>query len=449
MIVDFCRVHDDSRYHFGQVCPVHKATLCNISLTCRTMRSLAEPLLLESVELKCKKTPNMEAWERNHQLLRYLDSRPEKNPLVKYLVIEDWKALHSTILRGTALSLWIGNFTNIRGIFFASTVIPFYLFEELFRLPQIEFVELRDPVLGFGLVVVTPEMNLDSFGLRSLKIDMKNGFPGGSDALGYLACGPSLENLEYSTDRFRALNIGANPKSPHTFGKLKSFRTNEPANVTEWEQLVGFLRDIPNLRTIRLDPSGPSPIETARKEMEPIPANMLPNLCDFSGNITTAASFVGERSVFKIILLPSPGNMIEITRSSLISITATSIPLRVLHIYEVYLVPEILQQIASLFPWLEEFEWHVTDPEYTRQKPLPVGDLKPLRLLRKVRFMSIERHRGFLDSDEVGLDKFETEMVDIMGKNHPCLEVMELNRGRVWVRSRSGWTFVGSSQSVT
>ncbi|KIO29998.1 hypothetical protein M407DRAFT_159544 [Tulasnella calospora MUT 4182] len=63
--------------------------------------------------------------------------------------------------------------------------------------------------------------------------------------------------------------------------------------------------------------------------------------------------------------------------------------------------------------------------------------------------MSIERHRGFLDSDEVGLDKFETEMVDIMGKNHPCLEVMELNRGRVWVRSRSGWTFVGSSQSVT
>ncbi|KAG8922121.1 hypothetical protein FRC00_007817, partial [Tulasnella sp. 408] len=111
------------------------------------MHSLAEPLILESIELKYKKPPNSEAWNRNEQMLRYLDSYTEKHPLVKYLVVEHWQAVHSTILDRTIFPLWIGKFTNLRGIYLSSAVINSYLFRELFKLPRIEFVELKDPVV--------------------------------------------------------------------------------------------------------------------------------------------------------------------------------------------------------------------------------------------------------------------------------------------------------------
>ncbi|KAG8930803.1 hypothetical protein FRC01_002252, partial [Tulasnella sp. 417] len=361
MIVDFCRVHDDERYHFGQVCPIHTPTLRNLSLTCRALRSFAEPLIVESVELKYRVIHDTKDRERSDQLLHYLENHPEKNPRVKYLVLENWNDSCSALLRGEELPLWFGNYTNLRGIFFASVTFPPDILTALFKLPQIEFLEFRDPYVDSA--VAAPEINFDSFGLKSLKIDIKKGHPAGRgfDTLGHLARGPSLEELEYIADRFRILSIGAEPVLPHTFRKLKSLRTHEPISGSEWERLVRFLRDIPNLLSIRLDPSsrgGP------RGEMELLPADMLPYLCQFSGNIITAASFVGGRPVSKIVLLPSLGDRIEITRDSLISLTATSIPLRVLHICEVYILPEILHHVGSLFPWLEEFEWHVTDSEY-------------------------------------------------------------------------------------
>lgn len=445
MIVDFCRVHNDDRYQFGQVFPLHKPTLHSLCLTCRTLRSIAKPLLLESLELSCRRDTSAEDLKKGKQLLDYLDAHPEKHSRIEYLALDNWQDYLETIPGGRSLPQRVGTLANLRGVFMSSVTVDPEMYAELFKLRRIEFVELRDINLSRGFI--TPDLNPDSLGFRSLKIAMKAWYPRftvHASALGYLARCPSLENLEYTTDRFRLLNIGAKPQVSHTFHRLSSFRTNEPQHVTEWEQLVGFLRDTPNLRFIRLDPHS---AEITRKEVEPLPADVLPKLCEFSGNITSAASFVGGRPVSKIVLLPS-GDITAITRSSLISLTTTSIPLRALCIYEVHLLPDSLRQIAPLFPCLEELEWHITDPECTRLRPVPVGDLKPLRRLQKVRFTTVERQHGFLLGDEIGLDNIEAGMVGVMQKNHPRLEVMELSKGRVWVRSKDGWTLVGRLLSV-
>ncbi|KAG8977029.1 hypothetical protein FRC05_002549 [Tulasnella sp. 425] len=435
MIVDFCRVHNDDRYQFGQVDPLHKPTLHSLCLTCRTLRSIAEPLLLESLELSCRRDTTAEDLKKGKQLLDYLDAHPEKHSRIEYLALDNWPDYLTTIPGGTSLPQRVGTLTNLRGVFMSSVTLDPEMYAELFKLRRIEFVELRD--INLSREFITPDLNPDSLGFRSLKIAMKAWYPRfnlHASALGYLARCPSLENLEYTTDRFRILNVGARPQASHTFHRLSSFRTNEPQIMAEWEQLVGFLRDTPNLRSIRLDPHS---AEIARKEIEPLPADVLPKLCEFSGNITSAASFVGGRPVSKIVLLPS-GDITAITRSSLISLTATSIPLRVLCIYEVHLLPDSLRQVAPLFPCLEELEWHITDPECTRLRPVPVGDLKSLRLLQKVRFTTVERQPGFLHGEEIGLDNIEAEMVGVMQKNHSRLEIMELSKGRVWVRSKDG-----------
>lgn len=463
MIVDFCRVHNDDRYQFGQVDPLHKPTLHSLCLTCRTLRSIAKPLLLESLELSCRRDTSAEDLKKGKQLLDYLDAHPEKHSRIEYLALDNWQDYLGSTASERSLPQRVGTLTNLRGVFMSSVTVDPEMYAELFKLRRIEFVELRD--INLCREFITPDLNPDSLGFRSLKIAMKAWYPRfnvHASALGYLARCPSLENLEYTTDRFRILNVGTKPQVSHTFHRLSSFRTNEPQNVAEWEQLVGFLRDTPNLRSIRLDPHS---AEIARKEIEPLPVDVLPKLCEFSGNITSAASFVGGRPVSKIVLLPS-GDITAITRSSLISLTTTSIPLRVLCIYEVHLLPDSLRQIAPLFPCLEELEWHITDPECTvrdslgkflrslpsipdqRLRPVPVGDLKPLRRLQKVRFTTVERQPGFLHGEEIGLDNIEAEMVGVMQKNHSRLEVMELSKGRVWVRSKDGWALVGRSLSV-
>ncbi|KIO28713.1 carbohydrate esterase family 12 protein [Tulasnella calospora MUT 4182] len=334
----------------------------SLRLTSRNLHTVVEPLYWERVDLSPVTRPT-----ECVEIIQHLHQNAAHREFVKCLLFSKWRPppppdhpppdsnpgpedIRPPI---ETLSGILTRLRNLRAIHANGSPMTCAMYEHLYTLQQLEYVEFaKPPIITLKEFPDFDRLNVMTLGLKAIAVSLGahaiETVPGVS-ACARLFLGPSLEKLSTSSTMAPFIHALTNQKS---FDQLRHYDAVEPFALGGFTEFYAFAAHCPNLTSLKFRPR----ITTEITEVDSIPsppANFLTQLRYFEGTLQLAAQIVPGRPVEKIITaFPS----FYQSEASLRRLPESSRKQKALNLTIRCLEDDYLSMISRILPFLEELE---------------------------------------------------------------------------------------------
>ncbi|KAG8934085.1 hypothetical protein FRC01_005246 [Tulasnella sp. 417] len=450
--------HDTNQtFQFYPVRPVHMPSIKSLRLTSRNLNAAVEALFWEQLELD-----PVYLEKDTMGIIQHLHQNAAHREFVKCLRLSMWRpspynhpppdgiSYHTT----PPVETLSGIFTklhNLRAIRVYWSHMTCAMYEHLYSLQQLEYVEFAEPP------ITLLENSLDSDRLDTTMLRLKaitvsygamEGSPPGVPACARLCLSPSLEKLANLPSMEPFIYALTNQQS---FDQLRHYEAVEPREWEGFTAFYAFAAHCPNLTSVKFRSDHVGIIEPDR--IPAPPTNILTQLRRFEGSVSVAARIVPGRPVENVsTAFPSSHNGIPF-EGSLKRLSESSRTLKVLNLTIRHLEDDYLSIISRIVPSVEELEilfWSIMARGEKVETRLHLEQLKPLSRLRAFVLKNLQPISAWLQPpfSELAEGADQIPAMKILCKEHEHLEYVELGQTIRWIKEHDSWVRRSASGSA-
>ncbi|KAG8925970.1 hypothetical protein FRC00_003418 [Tulasnella sp. 408] len=464
--------HDKNRtFRFYPVRPFNMPAIKSLRLTSRTLNAVVEPLYWERVELS-----PMARQKESVEIIQHLHQNAVHREFIKCLLFSRWRprpsgqteispGLEETRPPLDTLSEIFTTLPNLRAIHVHWSHMTCAMYEHLYNLQQLEYIEFAKP----PLIPLEESLDFDRLNVTALRLKAITVSLGATETVpGVTACAklflsPSLEGVSTSSSMAPFIHALTNQKP---FDQLRYYEAVEPLALAGFTEFYAFAAHCPNLTSVKFRPRITAEINEPDAIPSP-PANVLTQLRCFDGTLPLAARIVPGRPVERVVAaFPSFHSDIAF-EASLKRLSESSRPLKALNLAIRYLEDEYLSIISRIAPSLEELEISlylhrvpgVGKPRAEEWLPLQIDTrlhLDQLKPLSRLRVFVLKNLQDASFGPTVAPEPFpeiaegpaQIPAMKELCKNHQHLEYVELGQTVRWSKEHDCWVWRSPSESA-